>query len=62
MPQVLISEVIAALQAEVDARGDSAVMQAVFANPGELEPMAELPFVKRADENGEFVAIVMRLP
>lgn len=62
MTQVLISEVIAALQAEVDARGDSAIMQPVFAKPGELELMPELPFVKRIDEQGEFVAIVMRLP
>lgn len=62
MAQVLISEVIAALQAELDARGDSAIMQPVFAKPGELQPMVELPFVKRVDEEGEFVAIVMRLP
>ena len=62
MTQVLISEVIAGLQAELDKRGDVPVLQAVFAKPGELEPMAELPFVIRADEQGEFVGVVMRLP
>ena len=62
MTQVLISEVIAGLQAELDKRGDMPIMQNVFAKPGELELMPELPFVIRVDEQGEFVGVVMRLP
>jgi len=59
---MLISEIVAALQAEIEKRGDSAVMQRVFAKPTELQPMAELPFVIQVDEHGEFIALVMRLP
>ena len=62
MTQVLISEVIAALQAELDKRGDVPIMQPVFAKPGELHEMTELPFVTRVNHDGEFVGIVMRLP
>lgn len=62
MAQVLISEVIAALQAEMDKRGDVVVMQRLPYNPGEIQPMPELPFVTQVTAEGEFEAIVMRLP
>lgn len=62
MAQVLISEVIAALQAEMEKRGDVVIMQPVFGHPAELQPMPELPFVTRVTDQAEFVAIVMRLP
>jgi len=62
MLQILISEVIAALQAHVDELGDSGIMQRKFLKPAETEPMIELPFVIARGEQGEYLGVVMRLP